>query len=806
MIGGMLELDSDPIDQVSPWSPFRLSVESTKAKVHLLLHTMLRAPWLGVLALATSGGLSVSADYSTIEIYSDANCKSIPLVVTLELNATCTTSNTCSAIEISNSSYYYAQRCATDRFEYTSQIFSGAKYLMIDGFQEEGCETYTGSNVFLAAGTCQLASYVGARSEIARLFNDGSAYMTIYNDSACATEAQTFDLNSSIIQDHSCYRGLNKFYTSDYTGILTGSSSGSGSNTTTMSSNDSSSMSAVSLFGIIVACLAIVILPALLIFWKLRRSKQKEKRDNTRARTPDVALAVSDKHENEERYVPDMSPRSDQRSTFSSHTGGSGQVLRSNELRIDPLRSDELRGTPLHSDRHRKDEQRSGNFRSDELRRLQRFRGDPVGRSGRLHTDELRTTPVRGNRMQREDLSNDPIHSDPVRSDRLKKERQRKDRQRKDRQRGDEHSNRSDPSDRSDRSDRDRMPSDPVRSDRMRSVDLRSHRTPSDPVRSARAFDPKPQPIHAQRLRGPVTADSVCEDDIVLKSRIPRDSVFVEDLIGRGGYGEVYKGTYEGRPVAVKMLFPETRKSTRHVTEFLTEVKMMTVMDHPRVVQFVGVSWNNLMDLCVVTEFMAGGDLRAWLNDRADNSSPVGFDYTKVKIATHVVHALAYLHSLTPSVIHRDLKTRNILLTEDYDAKLADFGASRERVDRTMTAGVGTSLWIAPEVMMGERYDDKADMFSFGVVLSELDSQQSPYAHAKENNANGRKMPETAILQLVAMGKLRVEFSPGALKGMAQIGTACTAIDPTERPTAAEAFRKLQVILAQEAKKAASAK
>jgi len=343
----------------------------------------------------------------------------------------------------------------------------------------------------------------------------------------------------------------------------------------------------------------------------------------------------------------------------------------------------------------------------------------------------------------------------------------------------------------------------------MRSGDPRSHRAPSDPARSdrhrstdQRSNPVKPQPIHAQRLRGPVTADSVCEDDAILSSRIPRDNVFVEDLIGRGGYGEVYKGTYAGRSVAVKMLFPETRKSTRHVTEFLTEVKMMTVMDHPRVVEFVGVSWNNLMDLCVVTEFMAGGDLRAWLSDRADNDGPVGFDYTKVKVATHVVHALAYLHSLTPSVIHRDLKSRNILLSENQDAKLADFGASRERVDRTMTAGVGTSLWIAPEVMMGERYDDKADMFSFGVVLSELDSQQNPYAHAKDKNPAGRKMPETAILQLVAMGKLRVEFSPGALKGVVQLGTACTAIDPTERPTAAEAFRTLQTILAQEAKKA----
>uniref|UniRef100_H3G6I1 Protein kinase domain-containing protein n=1 Tax=Phytophthora ramorum TaxID=164328 RepID=H3G6I1_PHYRM len=89
--------------------------------------------------------------------------------------------------------------------------------------------------------------------------------------------------------------------------------------------------------------------------------------------------------------------------------------------------------------------------------------------------------------------------------------------------------------------------------------------------------------------------------------------------------------------------------------------------------------------------------------------------------------ALTYLHSCAPPVIHRDLKSSNILLNQAMDAKVTDFGISRERIDATMTAGVGTSLWMAPEVMLGERYDDKADMFSFGVVLSELDQHTTPY-------------------------------------------------------------------------------
>ncbi|GMF36269.1 unnamed protein product [Phytophthora lilii] len=128
---------------------------------------------------------------------------------------------------------------------------------------------------------------------------------------------------------------------------------------------------------------------------------------------------------------------------------------------------------------------------------------------------------------------------------------------------------------------------------------------------------------------------------------------------------------------------------------------------------------------------------------------PVGFNREKATIALHVAHALTYLHSLEPPVIHRDLKSRNILLNQMHEAKLTDFGISRERLDRTMTAGVGTSLWMAPEVMTGEKYDDKADMFSFGVVLSELDVHTLPYARIKQEtqNLHGRQMTDASLLR-----------------------------------------------------------
>ncbi|POM66517.1 TKL protein kinase [Phytophthora palmivora] len=288
------------------------------------------------------------------------------------------------------------------------------------------------------------------------------------------------------------------------------------------------------------------------------------------------------------------------------------------------------------------------------------------------------------------------------------------------------------------------------------------------------------------------------EDRAIVAARIPMDRIETGEVISRGGFGEVLRGTYKERDVAIKRLLPETRKDLAKIEEFLAEVKLQAALEHERVVRFVGVAWDSLTDLCVVSEFMDGGDLRALLIkfDEVDHR-PVGFDAEKARVALDVSHALTYLHCLDPMVLHRDLKSKNILLDRRWRAKLTDFGVSRERSDRTMTAGVGTSLWMAPEVMMGERYDEKADLFSFGVVLSELDTHKLPYASAKITET-GRVIPDTAILQLVSSGRLRVDFTPPAspaLEAMVHLGKACVAFEPDARPTASQALYQMQLVM-----------
>ncbi|KAL3667615.1 hypothetical protein V7S43_007169 [Phytophthora oleae] len=287
------------------------------------------------------------------------------------------------------------------------------------------------------------------------------------------------------------------------------------------------------------------------------------------------------------------------------------------------------------------------------------------------------------------------------------------------------------------------------------------------------------------------SAESLWNDEVIVAARIPREKVLMHERISRGGFGEVYVGAYNGRRVAIKMLLPEIRKRIQSVNEFLAEVKLMASLEHPRIVEFIGVAWDSLTDLCVVSELMEGGDLRALLSQFEAEKHPHGFDHDKVKIALHVAHALTYMHSFAPPIVHRDLKSKNILLTNEFDAKLTDFGASRERVDRTMTAGVGTSLWMAPEIMAGEKYDEKADIFSFAIVLSELDSHVLPYTSLRQET----RASDVAILQLVMQGKIQIEFSDACPSSITALGMACAAKDPAARPTAAQALYELQQAL-----------
>ncbi|KUF81260.1 serine/threonine-protein kinase [Phytophthora nicotianae] len=249
----------------------------------------------------------------------------------------------------------------------------------------------------------------------------------------------------------------------------------------------------------------------------------------------------------------------------------------------------------------------------------------------------------------------------------------------------------------------------------------------------------------------------------------------------------VFMGEYKGRRVAIKKIRPDRSVTTAEIETFLKEIIMMAVLYHPRIVEFIGVAWDNLRNLSAVTEFMDNGDLREVLHGYKLKGERLSWESHKATIALHIAEALSYLHALKPKIIHRDLKSKNVLLNMYLEAKLSDFGISRMRylVETHMTAGVGTSFWIAPEVLLGRDYDEAADIFSFGVVLSEIDTDDYPYWN-DENPSNHGKIQEAEILSLVAEGKLRPSFSNDCPKAIVDLADCCLQKNPEDRPTAAE--------------------
>ncbi|EGZ26962.1 hypothetical protein PHYSODRAFT_553720 [Phytophthora sojae] len=289
-------------------------------------------------------------------------------------------------------------------------------------------------------------------------------------------------------------------------------------------------------------------------------------------------------------------------------------------------------------------------------------------------------------------------------------------------------------------------------------------------------------------------------DEVVLSKRIPREEVQEDQLIGQGAFGQVFAGSFRGDKVAVKKLLPQTQTNDDHVDGFLAEVKITSTLHHPHIVRFVGVAWASVSDLCVVQEFMEGGDLRSLLDRYEAERHAVGFDRQKTQIAMQICSALAYMHSLSPPVIHSNLKSRNVLLSGAMEAKVTNFGTSPKRTYRTPTEAKNMTLWMAPEVILGEIHSTDADMFSFGVVLSELDMLSAPYGQARQQirDSSWRPLQDADILQKVTKGSLRVVFSESGPMTLAELGRACVSVNPLKRPTASEALYRLQTILAQE--------
>ncbi|RWW20179.1 hypothetical protein GW17_00015710 [Ensete ventricosum] len=201
--------------------------------------------------------------------------------------------------------------------------------------------------------------------------------------------------------------------------------------------------------------------------------------------------------------------------------------------------------------------------------------------------------------------------------------------------------------------------------------------------------------------------------------------LFIGNKFASGSNSRIYRGIYKQRAVAVKMVrIPEQDEEKRATleTQFNSEVAFLSRLYHPNVVQFIAACKKPPV-YCIITEYMSQGTLRMYLHKKEPYSLSTE---TILRLALDISRGMRYLHS--QGVIHRDLKSQNLLLNDEMRVKVADFGTScLETQCRESKGNMGTYRWMAPEMIKEKPYTRKVDVYSFGIVLWELTTALVPY-------------------------------------------------------------------------------
>ncbi|OQR94844.1 protein kinase [Achlya hypogyna] len=251
----------------------------------------------------------------------------------------------------------------------------------------------------------------------------------------------------------------------------------------------------------------------------------------------------------------------------------------------------------------------------------------------------------------------------------------------------------------------------------------------------------------------------------------------------------LHLGTLDGRLVVRKMFFEPSPEETL-VQKFKESVAMLAKLDGGggAIVPLCGASTLDQRRPVIFMEYLERGDLRSLLA----HGPPLPWA-TRLQIALQIAKALVKMHAM--DFIHRDLNSSHVLLSQTLVAKVTGLSNAREKSPSSMTNNVGDFRWAAPETMVeGKLYSEKADIYSFGIILVELDTHELPYSHLKD--AKGRPLREYAISEAVRAAKPGDPVTQHAFldspSWYRELTRECVALDPTLRPSAVEIVRRLQ--------------
>ncbi|KAL9257502.1 Wall-associated receptor kinase 5-like protein [Drosera capensis] len=274
------------------------------------------------------------------------------------------------------------------------------------------------------------------------------------------------------------------------------------------------------------------------------------------------------------------------------------------------------------------------------------------------------------------------------------------------------------------------------------------------------------------------------------------DNYSEDRILGKGGYGTVYKGILpSGLMAAIKK---SKVADESQVEQFINEVIILTQINHRNVVKLLGCCLETEVPL-LVYEFISNGSLSDHIHCHT-GISWLSWSHS-LRIAAEAANALAYLHSAASiPIIHRDVKSANILIDESYTAKISDFGASRlvpMHQTQVTTLVQGTLGYLDPEYLHTSQLTEKSDVYSFGVVLAELLTKQKPLSLTRKteerNLANYfiESMKEDRLFQILHP-QLVKEATRTKLVAMTSLVKACLSVKREDRPTMKEVAIKLE--------------
>ncbi|KAH1250333.1 BRASSINOSTEROID INSENSITIVE 1-associated receptor kinase 1 [Glycine max] len=281
--------------------------------------------------------------------------------------------------------------------------------------------------------------------------------------------------------------------------------------------------------------------------------------------------------------------------------------------------------------------------------------------------------------------------------------------------------------------------------------------------------------------------------------QVATDTFNNKNILGKGGFGKVYKGRLtNGDLVAVKRLKEERTQGGE--MQFQTEVEMISMAVHRNLLRLRGFCMTPTERL-LVYPFMSNGSVASCLRDRPESQPPLEWPKRK-NIALGAARGLAYLHDhCDPKIIHRDVKAANILLDDDFEAVVGDFGLAKlmDYKDTHVTTAVrGTIGHIAPEYLSTGKSSEKTDVFGYGVMLLELITGQRAFDLARLANDDDvmlldwvKALLKDKRLETLVDTDLEGKYEEAEVEELIQVALLCTQSSPMERPKMSEVVRML---------------